>query len=381
MLRRARGYVPRPVIIPELDISVLAVGGELKSAVCLASGKQAFLSRHLGDLKNPATMASFGACINGLANSSRIAPEIVAHDLHPDYHSTIFAATVPGLAKIAVQHHHAHLAACMAENRLEGEVIGVIFDGTGYGEDGTIWGGEFLLGGYHRYIRAGHLRQMAMPGGDTASGEPYRMAISLLHQLYGAELFDLPLPCWQGILPEQRRLFLQILAKEINSPLTSSCGRLFDAVAALLGIRLAMSYEGQAAIELEGVAERGLSCPVYPWDIHNINGLTILDWRPLLRGIMADLQANCPIATIAAGFHHSVALASAAVCRELRAHSGEERVVLSGGVFQNRLLSEELVTLLEKDGFKVYTHRLVPPNDGGLSLGQAMIAGRSFKCA
>jgi hydrogenase maturation protein HypF len=269
----------------------------------------------------------------------------------------------------------------MAENRLEGEVIGVIFDGAGYGADGTVWGGEFLRGGYSSFVRAGHLRQMAMPGGDAAAREPCRMAIALLHQLYGEELFNLPLTFLERIAPLQRTLFLQMLQKGINSPAASSCGRLFDAVAALTGLRNSMTYEGQAAIELEGVAERGRCREPYPFGIDRTDGSLVLDWRPAVQGIVDDLLADRSQADIAATFHHSLAVAAAAVCREIRSSSGLERVVLSGGVFQNRLLSEEMVTLLEIDGFRVYTHRLVPPNDGGLALGQAMIAGRSLQCA
>lgn len=379
MLRRSRGYVPRPVTIPVIDGSVLALGAELKSAVCLATANQAFLSRHLGDLKSQATLAAFSGCIAPLGQLTGIEPQVIAHDLHPDYHSTVYAATLPG-RKIAVQHHHAHLASCMAENRLEGKVIGVIFDGAGYGSDGTIWGGEFLSGGYSHFTRAGHLRQMAMPGGDAAAREPYRMAISLLYQLHGAELFDIPLPFLEEVPLEQRKLFLQMLQKEIHAPLTSSCGRLFDAVAALLGIRSRNSYEGQAAIELEGEAEKGACADPYNFGIVTDGSGFVLDWLPIFKGVVDEQIAGRRRCDIAAAFHHSLAVSSAAVCREIRSSSGLERVVLSGGVFQNKLFSEAMVTLLEKDGFTVYTHRLVPPNDGGLALGQVMIAGRSLLC-
>ena len=379
MLRRSRGYVPRPVMIPEIGGSVLALGAELKSAVCLATSDQAFLSRHIGDLKSAVTLAAFAESIDSLEKITGITPQLFAHDLHPDYHSTVFAATLPG-KKIAVQHHHAHMASCMAENRLEGDVIGVIFDGAGYGADGTIWGGEFLAGGYSHFHRAGHLRQMAMPGGDAAAREPYRMAISLLYQLHGTELFDLPFLFLQDVPRNQQKLFLQVLQKEINSPLTSSCGRLFDAVAAVLGIRNKMSYEGQAAIELEGEAEKGVCAEPYDFSIMNGESGVILDWQPLLKAVVEEQLAGRRRCDIAATFHHSLALATAAVCREIRAGSGLERVILSGGVFQNKLFSEEMVVLLEKDFFTVYTHRLVPPNDGGLALGQAMIAGRSQLC-
>jgi len=377
LLRRSRGYVPRAIRIPETGRAVLGAGGELKAAICLAEGEQAILSRHLGDLKNAATLTAYSDSVASLQQLAGITPQAVAHDLHPDYHSTALAAAFHGLPQVAVQHHHAHLASCMAENLLEGEVIGIIFDGAGYGADGTVWGGEFLLGGYSSCRRAGHLRQLLLPGGDAAAAEPYRMAISLLYQLHGERLFLLPLSCLQEVLPGEQKLFLQMLARRINSPLTSSCGRLFDGVAALLGVRNRMSYEGQAAIELEGLAERGTVGRLYPAGINRDHEALQLDWLPLIGALLADVLAGLPPTDIAATFHHSLAAAAAAVCSDIRRESGLGRVVLSGGVFQNRLLSEALVSLLENDGFTVFTHRLVPPNDGGLALGQAMIAGRS----
>lgn len=376
LLRRSRGYVPRAIRVPELVRPVLGTGGELKATVCLAAGGEAFLSRHLGDLKNPATLAVYGDSITALQQITAIAPAVVGYDLHPDYLSSGVAASFNDLQQRGVQHHHAHLAACMAENLLEGEVIGVIFDGAGYGEDGTIWGGEFLVGGYGGYYRAGHLRPLRLPGGDVAATQPWRMAVAVLYQLHGDGLFELPLDCLQAVPAAERSILLQMLAKGLNSPLTSSCGRLFDAVAALLGIRSRMSYEGQAAIELEGVAEQGSGTRLYPFVLDSEKTLQ-LDWRPLMAALLADIMAGLPAAEIAAAFHRSLAAATTAVCREIRRQSGLGRVALSGGVFQNRLLSEALLGLLESDGFTVYTHRLVPPNDGGLALGQAMIAGRS----
>jgi len=377
LLRRSRGYVPRAIQIPAIGRAVLGAGGELKAAICLAQGEQAILSRHLGDLKNAATLSEYRDSIASLQQLAGIAPQAVARDLHPDYHSTAIAAALHGLPQVAVQHHHAHMAACMAENRLEGEVIGIIFDGAGYGADGTVWGGEFLVGGYSGYRRAAHLRQMLLPGGDAAAVEPYRMALALLYQLQGDSLFTLPLSCLQEVMPQQQPLFLQMLARRINSPLTSSCGRLFDGVAALLGVRNRMNYEGQAAIELEGLAERGRVGRLYPGGIISGEETLQLDWLPLIGALLADVLAGLSPADIAATFHHSLAAAATAVCNEIRRQSGNGRVVLSGGVFQNRLLSEALVSLLENDGFTVFTHRLVPPNDGGLALGQAIIAGRS----
>jgi hydrogenase maturation protein HypF len=380
LMRRSRGYVPRAIALPEIRCSVLALGGELKAAACLASGTDAYMSRHVGDLKGDATLAALEATVAGLEELTGITPQIVAHDLHPDYRSTLLATKLPGLTRIAVQHHHAHLAACMAENRLEGEVIGVIFDGAGYGPDGTVWGGEFLVGGYGRFSRAGHLRTMRLPGGDAAAREPYRMAIALLYELYGNELFNHPFSCLQGVGEGERRLFLRMLERGLNSPVTSSCGRLFDGVAALLGVRQTMSYEGQAAIELEGLAERGAPGGPYPMPVAAGDGALWLDWGPLVTALLADLLAGRTVADSAATFHLSLAVGTAALCRQIRMQSGLDRVVLSGGVFQNRLLSEEVVSLLAADGFQVFCHRLVPPGDGGLALGQAIIAGRSQTC-
>ncbi len=380
MMRRSRGYVPRPVQIPSIARDVLALGGELKAAICLAGGEQGFMSRHIGDLKSPATMRSIEGTISELKKLTGITEGVVAHDFHPDYHSTLLAGSLTGLPKVAVQHHHAHMASCMAENRLEGEVIGIIFDGAGYGSDGSIWGGEFLVGGYSGFRRAGHLREMRLPGGDAAAREPYRMAISLLYQLYGDAVFDLPLDVLRGVGKEEQKIFLQMLEKGINSPVTSSCGRLFDAVAGVLDIRGKMSYEGQAAIELEGEAERGICEALYDFGVLPGNDGLILDWLPMMRSVVDDHRAGRMRPDIAATFHRSLAFAAAAVCREIRSESGFDRVVLSGGSFQNRLLSEEILTQLEADGFRVFTHRLVPPNDGGLALGQAMIAGRSQVC-
>ena len=379
LMRRSRGYVPRAIRIPVIDRPVFAAGGELKAAICFAAGDQAWPGRHIGDLKSAATLAEYGNSFETMKRIIGIEPEMAAFDLHPDYHSTRFAGEL-SLPMIAVQHHHAHLAACMAENLLEGEVIGVIFDGTGLGDDATIWGGEFLLGGYRECRRAGHLRQMLLPGGDAAATEPWRMAAATLYQLHGAGVFDLPLACFRGLSGQERQLMLQMLAKGINSPQSSSCGRLFDAVAAIIGLRNRISYEGQAAIELEGLAERGCSDKLYPFALTEIEGTLQLNWLPLLAALTEDVLAGAKSADIAASFHRSLAGAAATVCRGIRQRSGLDRVVLSGGVFQNRLLCEELVTLLEADEFKVFTHRLVPPNDGGLALGQAMIAGRSGLC-
>jgi len=379
-LRRSRGYVPRGITLPSPQPSVLAVGAELKGAICLTRGNQAFLSQHLGDLQNAATMEAFVETVSHLRQTLEIAPELLAHDLHPDYLSTGYALAYGDLPKLAVQHHHAHMASCMAEHRLEGETIGVIFDGTGYGSDGTIWGGEFLLGDYQGFQRKGFLHPMPLPGGDAAVREPFRMALSHLHRIYGAALFELPLPFLDAIAATERPIYLAVLERQINAPLTSSCGRLFDTVAALIGLRSRIAYEGQAAIELEALAERAATDRVYPFAITEGDEGAILDFGPMLRELVDGVTAGVERSLLARAFHNTVTVAVAELCEIIRSGSRVNRVVLSGGVFQNKLLSEGVCSALACRGFQVYTQRLAPPNDGGVALGQAVIAGRRLKC-
>jgi len=376
-LRRSRGYVPRAVRLPAPQPSVLAVGAELKATFCLTREAKGFMSQHIGDLKNAATLASLEEAVEHLVRLLEITPEAVVHDLHPDYLSTHYAQGL-ALPQLAVQHHHAHMASCMADNGLEGEAIGVILDGTGYGLDGAIWGGEFLFGGYHGFTRCGHLGYLRMPGGDAAVREPYRMALSALYGVFGAELFDQPLPFLTGIAAPERALFLKMLERGINSPFTSSCGRLFDAVAALIGVRGVISYEGQAAIELEALAEKGRAPAPYPYLVQEGASLA-LDFTPMFRALCAELLSGRESADLARSFHLTLATAILDLCRRIGRARDANRVVLSGGVFQNLLLTEELSRLLSEDGFTVYCHRLMPPNDGGLALGQAVIAGRMLQ--
>jgi len=378
-LRRSRGYVPRAIRLPGDQPNVLAVGGELKTTVCLTRSDRAVLSQHIGDLKNSATLRSLEAMIAHLENILDIQPAVVAYDLHPDYLSTLYAIEQSGLPHVAVQHHHAHMAACMAENGLDGETIGVIFDGTGYGLDGTIWGGEFLVGDYREFQRHGHLRTVAMPGGDAAIREPFRMALAYLYDLGEKDFPGLGLPCLEEVSSQERRLLFTMLERGINSPRTSSCGRLFDAVSALLDVRSRVSYEGQAAIELEAVAEQAETGAEYPFEVTESADGLVLDLRPMLRELLGDLDDQKPHPIIARCFHNTIAAATAEMCEKIRSAKGLNRVVLSGGVFQNKLLTEGIFNRLVGAGFQVYTHRLVPPNDGGLALGQAVIAGLRHK--
>ncbi len=373
LLRRSRGYVPRSIAIPGPQPPVLAVGAELKNTVCLTRGDRAYLSQHLGDLQYAGALESFAGTVRHLEELLEIRPEVLAHDLHPDYGSTRYAEERSAVPRVAVQHHHAHLASCLADHGVEDPAIGVIFDGSGLGADGTLWGGEFLVGNAAGYRRAGHFAPLALPGGDAATREPLRMALSLLHHAYGRNLPDLPL--LRGLAPRDLEIYLQMIEKGVNSPLASSCGRLFDAVAALAGIRQRISYEGQAALELEMAALPG-DHGGYPYDLDEVNGMLVFNPAEMTRTLVAELASGAPPGLVSTRFHTTLAWLVAEVCARLRHRTGIATVALSGGVFQNRLLTETVVPLLRRGEFTVLTHCRVPPNDGGLALGQAVVAGR-----
>lgn len=372
--RRSRGYVPRSIRLPFEVQPILAVGAELKNSICLAKGGQAFLSQHIGDLQNDATCDSFRHSIKHLSGLLQISPGIVACDKHPDYHSSVYASESP-LHLVPVQHHHAHMAACMAENGLAGEVIGMIFDGTGYGTDGTIWGGEFLVGGYDNFHRAGHFRPVRLPGGDAAVREPWRMALAYLHLAYGATAGTLDHPVTRYLTAAEHGIFTAMLERGLNAPQTSSCGRLFDAVAAILNVRHTVSYDGQAAIELEALAETADAEDPLPFDATPTDGPWHIDFTPLFPAVLSAMQTGVSPAILARRFHMTVAQAAIDACGHIAEECGLDRVALSGGVFQNRLLTEMVYTGLTKAGLQVFTHRLTPPNDGCIALGQAAIAG------
>jgi hydrogenase maturation protein HypF len=365
--RRSRGFTPSPLALPlRLERPTLALGGHLKAVFALGHEKQAFASQHLGDLDDSLSRRAYADAVAHWIDLFRLAPERVVHDLHPDYASTLHALDHRGAELVAVQHHHAHMASAMAENGLDGEVIGVVWDGAGLGADGTIWGGEFLKGGYARVERAAHLRNVALPGGERAIHEPWRMALA---HLMAAGL-DVSLLA-RRIPMRTLDLVASLVAKRVQSPLTSSVGRLFDAVASLVLGHDRVSHEGQAAIRLEAVAQEAPEEGAYPFAIADP---VILDPAPIVRAIVEDVARGVAPERIARAFHSTLARAIAAVCGRLRTAHGVDRVVLTGGVFMNAILSDEATRRLEALGFRVFRHRHVPPNDGGLALGQLAVA-------
>ena len=373
LIRRSRGYVPCSVGLPiPAARPLLACGAEQKSTFCLAREGRAWVGHHIGDLEHYATLSAFREGIEHFERLFAVQPEVVAHDLHPDYLSSGYALERDGVELVGVQHHHAHLAACLAEHGLEGPAVGAIYDGTGFGEDGTVWGGELLTGGLHGFERAGSLWPVRMPGGAQAIREPWRMACAWL-----SEAFDEPRPLPRSLErlvgPDHWNRVAQLGASRIASPTTTSMGRLFDAVAALCGISPRASYEGQAAVELEAVAvsgERGS----YELEIVETQGRTLLDARETIRCVARDLDAGVEPGVISARFHGTVAGATASACAALAEARSLDAVVLSGGVFQNRRLLEGVSERLEGLGLRTLLPRQLPPNDGGISYGQAAIA-------
>jgi hydrogenase maturation protein HypF len=376
LLRRARGYAPLPVMLAEPAPAILAVGAHLKNAVALASGRSVFLSQHIGDLETPEARAAGERVIDDFLAFYEVTPALVAHDLHPDYASTAWArraAERSGAQLVPVQHHHAHLASCLAENGVTGSALGVIWDGTGDGGDGTIWGGEFLVGDARDFRRAAHLLPFRLPGGEAAVHDPRRAAVALLDAACGGEADGFDLPPLRTLPAGAVRVFRQLVAAGRHAPVTTSAGRLFDGIAALLGLRETVSFEGEAAMALEHAAapgERG----AYPVDVVRAapaHGTPlILDWRPLVLAVAGEAARGVAVPTIAARVHNGLAAAIVAVARGV----GEPRVALSGGCFQNRLLLTRTVRLLRRAGFEVLLHGQVPPNDGGIALGQVAVA-------
>jgi hydrogenase maturation protein HypF len=375
VVRRARGFAPLPLPLANAsNRSILAVGSHLKNSIALTAGGNVVVSQHIGDLETSEAFEAFRSIITGLTELYAVSPTEVACDLHPDYLSSKHAHGM-NISCTPVQHHYAHVAACMAENRLDGEVLGVAWDGTGLGPDGTIWGGEFLITDRTSYRRAGTLRHFRLPGGDKAVREPRRTALGVLYELCGESLFarnDL-LPV-RTLTTDERRTFQQMLARGLNAPVTSSAGRLFDAVASIIGLRHRVSFEGQAAMELENMTSAAGTTEAYPLRIIRRPGMSdtdrgqiiVLDWEPLVTAILEDLASSTDRALISARFHNALAEGILIVARE----AAIERVVLSGGCFQNVYLSNLTIAKLRRDGFRPYRHQRIPPNDGGIALGQ-----------
>ena len=385
LLRRARGWAPLPVPVREELPVILGVGAHMKTAVALSVGRQVFLSQHIGDLETPEALDAFARVVADFEKLWGVTPAAVAHDLHPGYASTAFAKRLSeerGIPSIPVQHHHAHLASCLAENEAEGPALGVCWDGTGLGTDGTIWGGEFLLGDASGYARVAHLRPFRLPGGDAAVKESRRTAFAILFEMLGESALEREdLECVRSFPPREREVLATMIRKGVNAPVTTSAGRLFDAVASLLGIAQKTSFEGQAAMALEaaafeawGEAETGRLPCSFPLNV-SADGPAVLDWEPFVSYLLRDLSLGVPAPVLAARFHATLADGILAAAR----HAGVRRVALTGGCFQNRLLTELTVARLEANGFEVLLHGAVPPNDGGIGVGQVLIAAERLK--
>jgi len=388
-IRRARGLAPMPVILDRPGPVVLAVGGHLKNVVALSVGDRVFLSQHIGDMETPQAFGAFEAVIRDFLEVYDAEPDVVAHDLHPDYPATRWAleavagqnedwrSLLADKPTVGVQHHHAHLAACLVENHVEGPALGITWDGTGYGTDATVWGGEFLLGDTRDFRRVAHLRRFLLPGGDAAVKEPRRVALAVLWEMWGEAALDREdLAPIRAIDPSERRLLGSMLARGFQSPTTSSAGRLFDAVAALIDVRQWVSFEGQAAMALEFMAD-ATETGSYPFEIRAADGepdIFELDWQPIVESVIEDSRRQVDPGIIAGRFHNALVEALVAVAQRI----GETRVALTGGCFQNRLLTERAIRRLRESGLDVLIHHQVPANDGGISLGQVAVAAARF---
>jgi len=379
VLRRSRGYAPAPIKTAfKFATQVLACGAELKNTFCLTRDNYAFISHHIGDLENLETLRSFTEGIVHFKRLFHLRPEVVAYDLHPEYLSTKYALELENIsARIPIQHHHAHIASCMADNEIVGEVIGVAMDGLGFGTDGRLWGGEFFVADFANAERIAHLAEVPMPGGAKAIREPWRMAAVYLQRAFGNDFVNLDLPFVKEL--EQRGgwpTLRSMRATKTNCPETTSMGRLFDAVSSLLGVRSQVNYEGQAAIELEAMADRDCA-QSYEFRVGSDGNR--IEAQDVIHAAVSDLLGGTPPAVVSAGFHRGVSRLIAKIADQVRAERKLNRVVLSGGVFQNLLLLQQPVKLLRASGFEVFTHARVPTNDGGISLGQATIANALIK--
>jgi hydrogenase maturation protein HypF len=375
VLRRARGYAPLPITIKTQHLlSLLAVGAHLKNAIALISDSNVFISQHIGDLETKESLDAFHCVVTDFQTMYNCKPEYIICDLHPDYLSSKFARST-GIPLLEVQHHIAHVASCMAENQLEGELLGVSWDGTGYGLDGTIWGGEFLLATKTSFERVATFRPFPLPGGEKAIKEPRRTALGMLYELFGDEVFHRQnLPTLRAFTPAELEIVNQMLIKKVNAPVTTSVGRIFDAVASLIGLQQRVNYEGKAAMELEFLTQSVESEDCYPFEIDEGSNIKFIDWRSILEGILIDMKDHISRSIISAKFHNTLVEIIIAVAKKI----AQPRVVLSGGCFQNRYLTERAVKRLQEEEFRPYWHQRVPPNDGGIALGQVYAALRSL---
>ena len=369
MLRRSRGFVPSPIRINQQVNGIFASGAELVNCFGIGKGNRAYISQHIGDLKNAGTFAFYSETVERFIKIFRIKPQLAAADMHPDYLSTRFAKQM-GISVTEVQHHHAHIASCMAEHGLDEPVIGLAFDGTGYGTDGHIWGSEFLVCSLEDFDRHGHFDYMPMPGGDKAAEEPWRMGISLLHMAYGKDFKSLDLPFLQEIGDDRVNRITEAIEKHINCPLTSGAGRLFDGIASITGICIRALHHAEAPMRLEAAIDRNC-LETYETGIKGN-----VSFVPVIRQICDDMMKGIHQAAISAKFHNTVIESSFQMVRKIADETGLQKVVLSGGTFQNRYISERLEERLRQNHFMVYAHRLVPSNDGGIALGQLAVAAK-----
>ena len=381
ILRRARGYAPLPLPLPPLSSDdpenapvILAVGGHMKNTIAVSNAQHAVTSPHIGDLESVQSFDTFKKTIEQFKQLYPVQPSIVACDAHPDYASTRYAGTAK-IPQVRIQHHYAHVLSCMADNQLASPVLGIAWDGIGYGNDGSLWGGEFLLVNEEGFRRVGSLRPFPLPGSSQAIREPRRSALGLLYEVFGEAACNRSE--WAPIRAfslRERKVLSRMLEQGLHSPMTSSMGRLFDAAASLLDIRHTITYEGQAAIELESeILCSSESC--YPFDIQQQEDVTILNWEPLLRTLLEDLKQNMPCSIASIKFHNTVVEMIVAVAHQV----GEQQIALTGGCFQNRYLTERAVHRLHTEGFKPYWHHQIPPNDGGIAVGQIVGAMRALK--
>ncbi len=372
VMRRARGFAPLPTFIKHSVPPILAVGAHLKNTIALSIDSQVVLSQHIGDLETAPAFEAFGNSIEHLSGLYEFSPRYIAHDLHPDYLSTKYAEKSEH-ESVPVQHHYAHVLSCMAENEIEAPVLGVAWDGTGLGTDDTIWGGEFLRIDISSFSRFAHLRPFKLPGGERAIVEPRRTALGVLFEIFGKDFAQIrDLPSIKAFSDGERDILTKMLAQDLNSPMTSSAGRLFDAVSSIVGVRQVMRYEGQAAMELEFALWGIDTDESYPFGIVENQDMIIIDWEQTIRHIIGDHQKGLAAGQISVKFHNCMA----EIIVEIARRANDMKVVLSGGCFQNKYLLERSISRLKEEGFGPYSHQRIPPNDGGIALGQIIAAAR-----